>query len=66
MTCTECLFAHTDPDDDEDVYSCPFDLRFCYHSGEKCHYPQDYSKLVILLRNKLDLYHKTVKARLDN
>ena len=46
MICTDCIFAYTDPDDDQDGYSCPFSFQEAFHSNEKCHYPKMYSEMV--------------------
>ena len=65
MICGECFLARTNPNDDEDIYSCPFDLSYCFHSGEKCHYPKTYSIFLRQLRPFLNLYDKTVEARIE-
>ena len=36
LKCGDCPYARTDPDDNEDVYYCPFDKKYCFHSGDKC------------------------------
>ena len=36
VKCGECLYATHDPDDNEDIYYCPFDKGHCFHSGDKC------------------------------
>ena len=57
MICGECIFAYTDLDDDEDIYSCPF-FEYAYHSNEKCHYPKSYNnKLLSDCRLHDDLQH---------
>ena len=65
MTCEECLLSYVDLKDDEDIYYCPFDLKHCFHSGEKCHYPQFISKMVLKLRPMLNLYAKTITAQTE-
>jgi len=56
MKCGECIFARTDDNDDEDIYGCPFDLFYCFHSGEECCHKKDYIKMLIPLRKQLKLY----------
>ena len=61
MICTDCIFAYTDPDDDQDGYSCPFSFQYAFHSNEECHYPKMYTEMIRKLRPKLNLY-KHVRA----
>ena len=56
MICTDCIFAYTDPNDDEDIYNCPFSFQYAFHSNEKCHYPKMYAGMIRKLRSKLNLY----------
>ena len=68
MICTDCIFAYTDPNDDEDIYYCPFDNDYCFHSNEKCHYPKMYNHMIRKLRPKLNLYkhiRETITEILD-
>ena len=65
MICEECIFAYTDVDDDEDIYSCPFSFKYAYHSNEKCHYPKSYNKLLRILRPKLNLYKDIKEAIIE-
>ena len=41
MKCGKCEFARINLKDDEDVYYCPFDNKFSFHSGEECHHPYE-------------------------
>jgi len=56
MICTDCIFAYTDPNDDQDTYSCPFDHEYCFHSNEQCHYPREYGYYLRLCRKEYKLY----------
>ena len=56
MICTDCIFAYTDPNDDQDIYSCPFDHEYCFHSNEQCHYPREYRYYLQLCREEYKLY----------
>ncbi len=42
--CGDCRYATTDPDDDEDIYFCPFDKEFAFHSGEPCSHEEEYRR----------------------
>lgn len=56
MICTDCIFAYTNSDDNQDIYSCPFSFREVFHSNEKCRYPKAYTQMIQRLRPKLNLY----------
>ena len=65
MICANCIFAYTDPNDDEDIYSCPFNNEYCFHSNEKCHYPKMYNGMIRELRSQLNLYKHTRIALME-
>ena len=65
MICADCIFAYTDPNDDQDVYNCPFSFQDAFHSTEKCHYPKMYAGMIRKLRPKLNLYKHTRKALME-
>ena len=62
INCCECIFSYTDPEDDEDIYYCPFDFREAFHSLEPCHHPKAYTSMILKMRPKLNLYKHTRAA----
>lgn len=65
MICADCILAYTDPNDDEDVYNCPFSFQGAFHSNEKCHYPKMYNGMIRELRLQLNLYKHTRTALME-
>lgn len=60
MKCGKCEFARIDLKDDEDVYYCPFDNMFAFHSGEECHHPHERTEKLSNYKNRVigvDLNH---------
>lgn len=65
MICADCILAYTDPNDNEDVYSCPFSFQGAFHSNEKCHYLKMYTGMIRELRLQLNLYKHTRTALME-
>ena len=42
MKCGDCPEARTNPNDDEDIYYCPFDKDYAFHSGEECTHVEEF------------------------
>ncbi len=42
MNCGECPLARTNPKGDEDIYYCPFDHEYVFHSSTPCHHQEEF------------------------
>ena len=60
------MSTYRHPEDDSDIYDCPFEFQYAFHSGEECHHPKEYTYILNVLKDIWQPYDKIKKAVIES